>query len=136
MVSYALETTVQMKEFLTAHDRQSDPVLPDGNCLFQALSKQMTGNSSKHAKLWNILTTFICNSSQLFGRGWTILDCTLSEHFDIVTNVGQYGSHASLSQTPIYMATGSLAVGKCMWPEATLRDCLHFWVPLRWNRTY
>ena len=50
------------------------------------------------------------------------MDCTLSAHLDIVTKVGQYGSHAeiiaaaSLCQTPIYMATGSLAVGKCMWP--------------------
>ena len=67
MPSYALETTVQMKEFLTAHDRQSDPALHDGNCLFQALSKQMTGDPSKHVELRNIITTFICNNPQLLG---------------------------------------------------------------------
>ena len=37
--------TCTMKAFLTAHGRQLDPALPDGNCLFHALSKQMTGES-------------------------------------------------------------------------------------------
>ena len=81
----------------------------------------MTGDPSKHAELRNILTTFICINQHLFGRGWTITDCTLQEHLDKVTKVGQYGSHAeikaaaSLCQTPIYVATDSLAVGKCIW---------------------
>ena len=49
------------------------------------------------------------------------MDCTLSEHLDIVTKVGQYGSHAeikaaaSLYHTPIYVTTDSLAGGKRMW---------------------
>ena len=59
MSTWTCETTVQMKAFLTAHDWQIDPALPDGNCLFRALSKQMTGDPSKHAELRNILTTFI-----------------------------------------------------------------------------
>ena len=65
MASYALETTVQM-----------------------------TGDLSKHAERRNILTTFIGNSPQHFGSGWTIMDCALSENLDIVIKVGQYGSHA------------------------------------------
>lgn len=129
------ETTVHMKAFLTAHDRRIDPALPDGNCLFRALSKQMTGDPSKHAELRSILTTFIQINPHLFGSGWTITDCTLQEHLEKVTKVGQYGSHAeikaaaSLCQTPIYVATDSLAVGKCMWtvfspfPNERLNKC-------------
>ena len=96
---------------LTAHDRQIDPALSDGNCCFRPLSRQMTGDSSKHAELRNILTPFICNNPQLLGNGWTITDCTHSQHLGIVTKVEQYGSHAeikaaaSLCQTPIYVST-------------------------------
>ena len=87
-----------MKAFLTAHGRQLDP------SLFYALSKEMTG---KHAQLREILTNFISNNSQVFGRGWTIENCTLEEHLAKVAKVGQYGSHAeikaaaSLFQTPM-----------------------------------
>ena len=110
-----------MKAFLTAHGRQLDLAKPDGNCLFRALSKQMTGDPSKHAQLREILTNFISKNSQVFGRGWTIENCTLEEHLAKVAKLGQYGSHAeikaaaSLFQTPIYVATDSLNVGKCTW---------------------
>lgn len=113
--------TTQMKAFLTAHGRQLDPALPDGNCLFRALSKQMIGDPSKHAELREILISFISKNPQAFGRGWTIENCTLEEHLAKVAKLGQYGSHAeikaaaSLCQTPIYVATDSLNVEKCMW---------------------
>ena len=54
-----------MKAFLTAHGRQIDP---DGNCLFRALTKQMTGNPSRHPELREILTTFISQNPQVFAR--------------------------------------------------------------------
>ena len=110
-----------MKAFLAAHGRQLDPALPDGNCLFRALSNQMTGDPSRHPELREILTTFISRNPQLFGRGWTITNCSLDEHLAQVTQLGQYGSHAeikaaaSLYQTPIYVATDSLNVNKYVW---------------------
>ena len=82
----------------------------------------MTGDPSKHTELRNILTTFIGMNPHLLGTGWTISDCTLQEHLDQVTKVGQYGSHAeikvaaSLCQMPIYVASDALAVRKCIWP--------------------
>ena len=79
MIPRACETTVQMNTFLTAHDRLIDSALLDGNCLFQALSKQTTGDPSKHAELRNILTTFIGMKPHLFGTGWTISNCVLQE---------------------------------------------------------
>ena len=42
--------TCTMKAFLTAHGRQLDPALPDGNCLFRALSKQMTGGMQNYGR--------------------------------------------------------------------------------------
>ena len=56
------EESSQMKAFLTAHGRQLDTALADGNCLFRALSKQMTGDPSRHPELREILTTFISKS--------------------------------------------------------------------------
>ena len=111
----------QMRAFLTAHGRQLDPALPDGNCLFHALSKQMTGDPARHPELREILTGFISNNPQVFKRGWTIDNCTLDEHLAKVRNLGQYGSHAeikaaaSLCQKSIYVVTDSFHVGKCLW---------------------
>ena len=110
-----------MKAFLTAHRRQIAPALPDGNCLFRALSNQMTGDPSRHPELREIFTTFISQNPQVFGRGWTLSNCSLDEHLAKVTKLGQYGSHAeikaaaSLYQKPIYVATDSLSVSKYMW---------------------
>ena len=64
--------------FLASLDPRSDPTLPDGNFLFQALSIKMCGEPSKHAELSNILTNFIHNNPELLASGWTITDCTHS----------------------------------------------------------
>ena len=85
-----------MKAFLTAHGYQIGPALSDGNCLFCALSNQMTGDPSRHPELREILTTFISQNPQVFGRGWTISNCSLDEHLAKVTKLGQYGSHAEI----------------------------------------
>ena len=69
-----------MKVFLTAYGCQIDPVLPDGNCLFHALSNQMTGDPSSNPELREILTTFNSQNPQVIGRGWTISSCSLDEH--------------------------------------------------------
>ena len=117
--------TCTMKAFLTAHGRQLDPALPDGNCLFRALSKQMTGDPSRHAELRQILVRFISQNDHVFGRGWTIDNCPNEDHLAKVRQVGQYGSQAeikaaaSLPKKSIYVATDSLVVGKCMWTAFT-----------------
>ena len=117
------ESNTLMKAFLTAHGRQLHPAKPDGNCLFRALSKQMAGDSSKHAELREILTSFI--SHKYYTRFWKRLDhwkpYTEGTHCQGCKAIGQYGSHteikaaASLCQRSIYVATDSLIMGKCIW---------------------
>lgn len=115
------QANATMKAFLTAHGRQLDPSLPDGNCLFRSLCKQMTGDPTKHAELRELLINFISQNSHIFGRGWTIGNCSLKDHLAKVAKLGQFGSHAeikaaaSLCQKPVYVATDSLTVGKCTW---------------------
>ena len=46
-----IQANATMKAFLTAHGRWLDPSLPDCNCLFHSLCKQMTGDPTKHAEL-------------------------------------------------------------------------------------
>ena len=66
--------------FLTIYGRKIDPALPDGNCLFRVLSKQMTGDPNKHTELRHILVCFISLNSHVFGSGWTLNNCTVEEH--------------------------------------------------------
>ena len=92
----ARETYATMKAFLSAHGRQIDPAPPDGNCLFHSLSKQITGDPSKHAELRELLKNFISQNQHIFGRGWTIGNCTLEEHLAKVAKLGRFGSHAEI----------------------------------------
>ena len=62
--------TTDMVSFLAAHGRQLDPALPDGNCLFRSLAKQLTGDPSKHVQLRETLTKFIAQNPQVFTTGW------------------------------------------------------------------
>ena len=116
-----IQANATMKAFLTAHGRQLDCSLPDGNCLFRSLCKQMTGDPTKHAELRELLIKFISQNSHIFGKGWTIGNCSLKEHLGKVAKLGQFGSHAeikaaaSLCQKPVYVATDSLIEGKCTW---------------------
>ena len=105
-----------MKAFLKAYGHQIDPALPEGNCLFCALTKQMTGDPSRHPEPRKILTTYFSNP-QVFGRDWTIGNCSLEEQLDQVSKLGhaEIKAAASLCQKPIYIATDSLSVSKCMW---------------------
>ena len=64
-----IQANATMKAFLTAHGRQLDSSLPDGNCLFCSLCKQMTGDPTKHAELRELLINFISQNSHIFGRG-------------------------------------------------------------------
>ena len=113
--------TTDMVSFLAAHGRQLDPALPDGNCLFRSLAKQLTGDPSKHVQLRETLTKFIAQNPQVFTTGWLRENCTLEEHLEKSAKPGQWGSHteikaaASVFQRPIYVATDSLVQGKCMW---------------------
>ena len=81
----------------------------------------MTGDPTKHAELRELLINFISQNSHIFGRGWTIGNCSLKDHLAKVAKLGQFGSHAeikaaaSLCQKPVYVATDSLIVGKCTW---------------------
>ena len=121
----SLMHTSPMTGFLTMYGRKVDPAIPDGNCLFRVLSKQMNGDPSKHKELRHILVSFISQNSHLFGSAWTIDNCTTEEHVKKMSTLGQYGSHAeikaaaSLMQKPVYVATDSLVVGKCVWTVFT-----------------
>ena len=115
-----------MTAFLTAHGQKLDIALPDGNCLFRALSKQMTGDPSNHPQLRKILIDLIASNAQVFGRGWTVNNCSLEEHVANISRLSEFGSHAeikaaaSLTQAPVYVATDSLRTNKeCAWTVFT-----------------
>ena len=53
-------------------------MLPDGNCLFRALSHQLTGLEELHLVLRQLLVSFIASNSEMF-RG-LMISRTLEEH--------------------------------------------------------
>lgn len=99
--------------FLTYHGRKIDQVLGDGNCLFRALAKQLTGDSDKHGILRDKLCEFITVNSELL-EGWVTAGVTLEEHLASVTKPNTWGTQlelkaaATLFNLDIYVATNSL----------------------------
>ena len=94
-------------------------MLPDGNCLFRALSQQLTGFEELHVVLRQLLVNFIASNPEMF-RGM-VISRTLEEHMEEIQKNTQWGTHveiqaaASLFQAPVYVATDSLVQGTFEW---------------------
>ena len=91
----------------------------DGNCLFQALSQQLSGFQELHQTLKDLLVKFIfCNLDSFRCR---VTSGTIESNFQNMQRNAQWGTQveiqaaASLFQVPIYVATNSLIQGVYKW---------------------
>ena len=111
------------EQFLAIHNRCIKRVLPDGNCLFRALSQQLSGFEELHQSLRDLLVKFIfCNLDSFRCRVTSGIN-KLYNHIlrtcrEILSGVPILKSRqhaASLFQVPIYVATNSLIQGVYKW---------------------
>ena len=76
-----------MVSFFAASGRCLDHAMPDGNCLFRVISKQLCGNSQKLRK---IITDYVAANPTLF-KGWTTDHQSIEEHLSGMRNLGHWG---------------------------------------------
>ena len=104
-----------VRPFLAAMGRTIDKVLGDGNCLFRALAKQLSGSSDKHMELRGIMMNFEAKNATTINR------ISFAEHIDTRKKVFTWGTTleilatASLFRVDIFEATNSLTPGKMKW---------------------
>ena len=102
-----------MKDFLSKHKRKPQRVLGDGNCLFRALSVQLTGTEESHVVLRKIVVQFEAENPTIFGKKAEAAGRDFTEHLESMAKVFVWGTDleieaaASLFQTDIYEATDS-----------------------------
>ena len=107
------------KQFLAIHCRCIKRVLPDGNCLFWALSQQLNGFEELHQTLRELLVKFI--SCNLDSFRCSVTSGTIESRLESMQRNAQWGTQveiqaaASLFQVPIYVATNSLVQGVYKW---------------------
>ena len=119
-----------IRQFLTENERAIDKVLPDGNCLFRALAKQLCGDPEKHIELRKMLINFEVKNSEVFAKLCTSINSTsLVEHVETRRKVFTWGTTveilatASLFQVNIFEVTESLVPGKVKWTKYSPISC-------------
>ena len=99
-----------MKDFLAKFKRKPR-VLGDGNCLFRALSAQLTGTEENHIALRKIIVEFEAKNPSNFGKKVQAAKRDFTAHLESMQKIFVWGSDieieaaASLFQTEIYEAT-------------------------------
>ena len=83
-----------MRPFLAQSGRAIDKVLGDGNCLFRALAKQLSGSADKHIELRRMIINFEANNAHIFAQLCQTINCTsLSEHVETRRKVFTWEQH-------------------------------------------
>lgn len=111
-----------LKPFLGKQQREVDRVMGDGNCLFRALSKAVTGVEDYHISLRKAIAEFESDNHTLFKP---IHEAIISTNFEahnknikrqyIWGTTTEIIAAASLFQVDVYVATDSYRPGGVTW---------------------
>ena len=99
-ISAPSSTLTDVESFLMSQCRLAYDVLPDGNCMFRALSHQLYGSDQHHVHVWSMLLEVI-ESNKIIYQPYLIEDTpwgktTFNEHLQRVTLVGSWGTQVEL----------------------------------------
>ena len=83
----------QVLPLLQSQRRTVDAMLPDGNCLFRALSKALFGVQSGHIKLRSLLVSFIESNTRVLGG---LCNGTVESHCSMMRKASTFGTQAEL----------------------------------------
>lgn len=107
--------------FLQEQGRTIERVLGDGNCLFRALSLQLTGVQDHHLKLRKIIAQYESKIDLFQGIHATINKTRFADHVTNIAKTCTWGTSleiiatASLFRVDVYVATDSYRPGKPTW---------------------
>ena len=96
-------TLTDVDDFLRSQDRSAYNMLPDGNCMFRALSHQLFGTVEHHLELRQTLLSVIQNNYATYEPYW--IEHTphgivkFKDHMKSLANPGSWGTHVELQAT-------------------------------------
>ena len=107
------------KPFLFKQGREPDRVLGDGNCLFRALSRALTGVEDHHIALRKTIAEFEASNTTTFQPLHIAINQTIPfpDHLQNIRKLSVWGTNleiiaaASLFQLDIYLATETYHLG-------------------------
>ena len=108
--------------FLRNQERVIDRVLGDGNCLFRALSSQLTGSQEHHLELRKAITHFEQKNEKVFSPLHTSINCTVfQDHLQNIRKSCVWGTlveilaFSSLFQVDVFVASDTYHPGRASW---------------------
>ena len=111
-----------LKPFLYKQQRQVDRVLGDGNCLFRALSKAISGTEDHHPHLRHAISDFESDNWTVFKPiHEAIISTNFENHIKNIKKLYIWGTSteivaaATLFQVEVYVATDSYRQGIPTW---------------------
>ena len=108
--------------FLRSQDRSAYNMLPDGNCMFRALSHQLFDTVEHHLELRQTLLSVIQNNYATYEPYW--IEHTphrivkFKDHMKSLANPGSWGTHVELQATSdcfnvtVFICSPNLSGGK------------------------
>ena len=111
-----------LKPFLYKQQREVDRVLGDGNCLFRALSKAISGTEDHHSHLRHAISDFESDNWTVFKPiHEAIISTNFENHIKNIKKLYIWGTSteivaaATLFQVEVYVATDSYRPGIPTW---------------------
>lgn len=115
-----------LKPFLQQQGREPEKVLGDENCLFRALSLQLTGSQDYQLQLRKAIATFESSEKLAFrGLHGTINRTEFDDHLRNIRKTAVWGTNleiiaaATLYALDVYVATDSYKPGTAVWLKYT-----------------
>ena len=98
-ISAPSSTLTDVESFSMIQCRLAHDVLPDGNCMFRALSHQLYGSDQHHVHVRSMLLEVIESNKIIYQPYWikdTPWGTTFNEHLQRVALVGSWGTQVEL----------------------------------------
>lgn len=115
-----------LKPFLQQQGREPEKVLGDGNCLFRALSLQLTGTQDYQLQLRKEIASFESSEKLVFrGLHETVNSTRFDDHLRSIRKTAVWGTNleiiaaATLFALDVYVATDNYKPGTPVWLKYT-----------------
>lgn len=115
-----------LKPFLQQQGREPEKVVGDGNCLFRALSIQLTGTQDYQLQLRKVIVAFESSEKLVFrGLHETINRTRFDDHLRSICKTAVWGTNleiiaaATLFALDVYVATDGYKPGTAVWLKYT-----------------
>ena len=111
----------ELQQVLSYIGRLTDMALPDGNCFFRLVSKELLGTQAHHTTIRKLLIQFIEHNGAQFSKITEIFGRPFEKHCELLKRQGSWATTtelmglASWLQIPVYVLSNDSNETRWIW---------------------